>query len=35
MDQHGKIMAEYIWMDGSLTLRAKFRTLEGQVTRVD
>jgi len=28
-------MAEYIWMDGSITLRAKCRTLEGPITSLD
>lgn len=28
-------MAEYIWMDGSLTLRSKSRTLDGPITRLD
>ena len=32
IDQRGKIIAEYIWIDGDLGLRSKARTLEGTVT---
>merc|ERR1711898_47746 len=35
LDQKGKIIAEYIWIDGSLSLRAKARTLDGKITSVD
>ena len=30
-----KIIAEYIWIDGSLTQRSKCRTLEGPITHLD
>ena len=35
LDQRGKVIAEYIWMDGSLTLRSKCRTLNGPITSLD
>lgn len=35
LDQKGKIIAEYIWIDGAQGLRAKCRTLPGKVTSVD
>jgi len=35
IDQKGKIIATYIWTDGSMTLRAKNRTLDKKVTSVD
>ena len=35
LDQRGKIIAEYIWIDGSLTMRAKARTLDAKITHVD
>lgn len=31
LDQKGKIIAEYIWLDGSLSMRGKARTLNGPV----
>jgi len=32
VDQGGKIVAEYVWLDGSgITLRAKCRTLDGPI----
>lgn len=35
VDQGGKIVAEYVWLDGSgITLRAKCRTLDGPVNDV-
>ena len=33
--QRGKVIAEYIWIDGSMTMRSKSRTLEGPVTSLD
>jgi len=27
LNQHGKIIAEYVWIDGSQQMRAKCRTL--------
>merc|ERR1712178_454151 len=34
--QGGKIIAEYVWIDGSgITLRSKCRTLDGPVNSVD
>ena len=35
LDQRGKIIAEYIWIDGALGLRAKCRTLEKKVNKVE
>jgi len=34
-DQHGKIIAEYIWIDGIMGLRSKCRTLSQAVTKVE
>jgi len=34
LDQRGKIIAEYIWMDGSLQIRGKARTLDGPITDI-
>ena len=33
--QRGKVIAEYIWIDGSMTMRSKARTLEGPITSLD
>jgi glutamine synthetase len=35
IDQRGKIIATYIWIDGAMGLRAKNRTLESKITSVD
>ena len=35
IDQGGKIIATYIWIDGAEGLRAKNRTLDSKVTSVD
>ena len=35
IDQKGKVIATYIWIDGAMGLRAKNRTLESKVTSVD
>lgn len=34
IDQKGKIIATYIWIDGSMTMRGKNRTLEKKITSV-
>jgi glutamine synthetase len=34
LDQGGKIIAEYIWIDGAMGLRSKCRTLQSKVTSV-
>ena len=34
-DQRGKIIAEYVWIDGAMGLRAKCRTLEKKVSKVE
>jgi len=35
LNQNGKIIAEYVWVDGSQQMRAKCRTLNKKVTDVD
>lgn len=35
LDQKGKVIAEYIWIDGGLDIRGKARTLEAKVNSVD
>jgi glutamine synthetase len=35
IDQRGKIIVEYIWLDGDLGMRSKTRTLPGPVTSLD
>ena len=35
LNQGGKIIAEYIWIDGAQILRSKCRTLPAKVTSVD
>ena len=35
IDQRGRIIAEYIWIDGDLGMRSKTRTLAGKVTSLD
>tara|TARA_B110001450_G_C17557417_1_gene455250 strand:+ start:293 stop:895 length:603 start_codon:yes stop_codon:yes gene_type:complete len=34
LDQGGKIIAEYVWIDGAMGLRSKCRTLQNKVTSV-
>ena len=34
LDQKGRIIAEYIWIDGAMGMRAKCRTLEAKVTKL-
>ena len=34
IDQRGKIIATYIWIDGSMTMRGKNRTLEKKIPSV-
>merc|ERR1711937_543183 len=35
IDQQGKVIATYIWIDGAQGIRAKSRTLDGKVTSVE
>jgi glutamine synthetase len=35
LDQRGKIIAEYIWLDGDLGMRSKTRTLAQKVESLD
>jgi glutamine synthetase len=35
LDQRGRIIAEYVWIDGSQQMRAKCRTLQAPVTSLD
>jgi glutamine synthetase len=35
IDQRGRIIAEYVWIDGDLGMRSKTRTLDGKVTSLD
>lgn len=35
IEQRGKIIAEYIWIDGDLGMRSKCRTLDSKVTSLD
>jgi len=35
LDQMGKIVAEYVWIDGSQQMRAKCRTLPHKITKVE
>lgn len=35
LPQNGKIIAEYIWIDGACNLRAKCRTLDKKVTKLE
>ena len=35
IDQFGKVIAEYIWIDGDLGMRSKTRTLPSKITSLD
>jgi len=35
LNQKGKIIAEYIWIDGAQILRSKCRTLDSKITSID
>jgi glutamine synthetase len=35
IDQRGRIIAEYIWLDGDLGMRSKTRTLPKKVDSLD
>ena len=35
LEQFGRIIAEYIWIDGDLGIRTKTRTLPGKITSLD
>ena len=35
LDQKGRVIAEYIWIDGSQCMRAKCKTLNAPVTSLD
>jgi|TARA_B110001450_G_C17191730_1_gene307642 glutamine synthetase len=35
IDQRGRIIAEYVWIDGDLGMRSKTRTLPGKITSLD